>query len=325
MNLNSLRKLKNFRLATYYGFEKIKSCVPAPLAKLLAAGNASPLPSAIRLKTYDGSGQAVHPSAVSFLNRRYLACTPYPYKCDAYENPCVYVWNDNGGWTPIPGLFPLVKPEHLRREHYSDPCLFVKNGALHLIFRKCVRRDQEDPADQLYLCSTSDGERWTKPALLLETELNSVLSPAIARDSDSLFCVDVHQGADASRLTRYALAPDLSKLENITGGCSVQGLPEDWFIWHIDVSRRQESIRGLFMLQKRTPPGGQFISKLALFRYAERANEWIYERDIPLSEAEAKELDFIYKSTLIEGENRMICSAQDKKERFFLFEKRIPE
>ena len=220
MNLKKLRKLGSFRLIIYWLFKSMRRSVPVPLARLLAIGNDSPLSSAIKLKTYDGSGQAVHPSVVSFQNQCYMACTPYPYSRDSYENPSVYVWEAEKGWTPLPGLFPLVKPRYIGVEHYSDPCLFRKNGGLHLVFRKCEGLDRS-PVDQLYVASTFDGIRWTEPALLIEAKSNSMLSPAVACETGSLFCVDYSAGECDSRLICYPLTENASKW-TLGGGARVQ-------------------------------------------------------------------------------------------------------
>ena len=221
MNLKKLRKLGSFRLIIYWLFKSMRRSVPVPLARLLAIGNDSPLSSAIKLKTYDGSGQAVHPSVVSFQNQCYMACTPYPYSRDSYENPSVYVWEAEKGWTPLPGLFPLVKPRYIGVEHYSDPCLFRKNGGLHLVFRKCEGLDRS-PVDQLYVASTFDGIRWTEPALLIEAKSNSMLSPAVACETGSLFCVDYSAGECDSRLICYPLTENASKWTRGGGGASAK-------------------------------------------------------------------------------------------------------
>jgi hypothetical protein len=62
----------------------------------------------LRIPTYDGSGQVVHPSVIDFLNeygieawsgyRYWMVLTPYPYSQDQYENPSLYASHDGFTW-----------------------------------------------------------------------------------------------------------------------------------------------------------------------------------------------------------------------------------
>lgn len=62
----------------------------------------------LRIPTYDGSGQVVHPSVIDFLNeygvevwsgyRYWMVLTPYPFSQDQYENPSLYASHDGFTW-----------------------------------------------------------------------------------------------------------------------------------------------------------------------------------------------------------------------------------
>lgn len=87
--MNLMEDLKNPRSSVYKVFEVLKHPMPRPLAALLGAGNRPSLPGVLRLPTYDGSGQACHPTVSVFQGKTFMACTPYPYGQDFYENPCL--------------------------------------------------------------------------------------------------------------------------------------------------------------------------------------------------------------------------------------------
>jgi hypothetical protein len=62
----------------------------------------------LRIPTYDGSGQVVHPSVIDFLNeygievwsgyRYWMILTPYPFGQDQFENPSLYASHDGFSW-----------------------------------------------------------------------------------------------------------------------------------------------------------------------------------------------------------------------------------
>lgn len=267
------------------------------------------------IKTYDGSGQACHPTIATFKGAEYLACTPYPYGKEYYENPCIYVRDSSHRkWKPIPTVFPIVRIKKMRFEHYSDPCLFCRNDKLALVFRKCERRTS-GKIDQLYIATSENGTDWTKPVLLAEQAGDQLISPAAGIDGQELFCVEYDGGID-SRIVRYEFSHAALGEKHI---CGIKGLSSDFFVWHIDVLRDlQGGLKGLFMLRRKDDAFG---SKLALFAFSPEENVWSWDRDFPLSDEEQREIKTIYKSCFLPNEERILCSARDIKDRWFLFEK----
>lgn len=292
--------------------------VPVLLARLLSIGNREK--NALKLKTYDGSGQVCHPCVTVFKGNTYMTCTPYPYCKDYYENPCLYRWDGRQDcWSPVSAGFPFVRAKlGETREHYSDPCLFQRNGYLTIVFRKCEWRP-DGKVDILYSAVSPNGTDWTPPRQVMEGAGNSLISPAVGGAGDTLFCVE-YDGNITTQLTRYSMGTDLSLGERTP--CRICGLEPGFFIWHIDVQDEcGGDCVGLFMLrqqQTHTTSG-----KLALFRYYAVEGVWSYVQDVPLSETEEKALRFIYKSSFLPDSNRILCSACDAKGRFFVFEKEI--
>lgn len=305
-----LRNLLSPRHTVYKLCFRLGVGVPVPAARFLSLGNAEKFSCGVSLKTYDGSGQAVHPSIADFRSQRYLALTPYPYGNEWYENPCVYRYQpETATYQPIPGLFPVILPQSMGAEHYSDPCLSADGGEMSLIFRKCVRNAGKKQ-DLLYRISTPDGAHWTEPVLFAAGEGDSLISPAVC--SGRLWCVQ-ETGQEETLLVSRPLDAGTSAAFS---PASVSGLG-DWFVWHIDLRRLPDGTeQGLFMLYRRGSNYSQ--SKLSLFQFD--GNAWLYQKDIALPSEIVPSLRFVYKSAFIANEPRLLCSACDTRGRFFLFE-----
>lgn len=155
-----LKNLKAPRESAYKACSKLNRSMPRPLAALLAVGNGGTVKDCVSLKTYDGSHQAVHPSVCAFRGALYMACTPYPYGNEWYENPCVYRM-ENGQWQALPN-FPQITPDRMGVEHYSDPVLFTDGETLTLLFRKCERRSS-GKVDLLLTSVSTDGNVFSRP------------------------------------------------------------------------------------------------------------------------------------------------------------------
>lgn len=190
-------------------------------------------------------------------------------------------------------------------EHYSDPCLFQRE------------RRPSGTVEILYTVSSAGGEAWDPPRFLAEGSVDDrLISPAVA--GDALFCVEY--SGESSRIVRYAL-DSLDGLGEKTA-CGVSGLDQDFFVWHMDCATLSDgTVRGLFMLQKKFT--SEIISRLALFTWRPEDGVWSWERDIPESEEEKRSVSFVYKSCFTGDPGRILCSARDRKGRFFLFEKSV--
>lgn len=299
----------------YKIISKLRMKVPIWMAKLLAITESPKWSQIVSVKTYDGSGQACHPSVTCWKNRFFLACTPYPYEIEYYENPSLWEWKGNN-WQPVKGVSPIVEPQKRGFEHYSDPCLFVKDEELYLLFRKCERYD-EGKIDILFLTKSKDGIVWEKEQEIIRGKGNHLISPGIANERNKLFVVEYYDCCNTS-LISYELTDGfcISKKRK----CNIQGLDEEYFVWHIDVrARNDERLEGLFMLKNKSNPDED--SKLALFEL--RENVWIHNYDILLNEEEQMNVRYVYKSCFDVSDNTIICSAIDKKGRFILFRKVI--
>lgn len=190
----------------------------------------------LRIPTPDGSGQLAHPDVVyvpeGFAGFTHLmACTPYPFGGDRFENPCLRVSNDGIRWQALPGApDPVVPAPSDPRRHWSDTDLSLVDGILHLVFRGCARGHSEA---QLLVTTSRDGVAWTEPEVFHEG--HRIVSPALAhRDGQwSMWHVeaDSNPGGEPSRLVRTQ-GVDLSSLQDPTL-CRID-IPGHR-LWHVDV------------------------------------------------------------------------------------------
>lgn len=125
-------------------------------------------PRKLTVPSYDGSGQNVHPSIVSFRSawhghRYWMAITPYPNTQDQYENPSILVSDDGDTWSVPNGLTnpifpgPTTNPINGVHVHNNDPCLVYYNSKLYCYFNTW---DTETGATRLYRMDSSDGVTW---------------------------------------------------------------------------------------------------------------------------------------------------------------------
>lgn len=311
-----MRKLStyilNYPRTLYLCMEMLHKTMPHGLARALVLGNHTPLSSVLCLRTYDGSDQACHPSYVRFRGKEFLACTPYPYGLEWYENPCVLKKvPDEKGFQPVLSAFPLVEAKNRGAEHYSDPCLAATPDKISMVFRKCVR-SFGGKTDQLYRTVSADGEVWSDPVLIAEGAGDTLISPALA--GGTVFCVEAVQGRTG--IVRYNA--DLSDTLSGRMECAVAGMAPQWQVWHIDVRQQTDGqYEGLFMLRD-CETGAH--SQLALFTYAQGV--WTMARELSLSEEERRCISMIYKSCFFK-DGSILCSACDNRGRWILFRKEL--
>lgn len=81
----------------------------------------------LTIPTYDGTGQAVHPSVVDFITnwngfRYWMAMTPYSNSMAALENPSILRSSNGVDWVVPDGMTNPITP--FRSDHHDDPDLF---------------------------------------------------------------------------------------------------------------------------------------------------------------------------------------------------------
>ena len=195
-------------------------------------------PVPLTLRTYDGSGESVHPDFVApgptwGKGFSYLVTTPYPGGVDKHEDPSLYASTDNESWDAAPGApFPLVKP---KAGFLSDPdAVFDPDRNQLLVFyRHAISKKQ----DNIQLITSTDGTVWSEPSRLLSGGFTSILSPSVVRRSSGVWMMwsvnasgGCHGKSTLVQLRRSANGVTWSAPESVS-----LPLPAGAYAWHIDV------------------------------------------------------------------------------------------
>ena len=208
-----------------------------------------------RLPTYEGSGQATHPSVLHFPQpwRGYgwwMAMTPYPYNNDSFENPSILASRDGRRWEMPDGASnPLVRTPQAGHNCDAELVYHAESDELWLYYVEADDRRQS----WVRLLRSDDGVRWTRPQTVLHDPdwKFSILSPAICRMADGTWrmwyvdtgnggyknqtnAVRVRSSADGLSWGEAALCPDLAQ--------------PGYQIWHLSVrsSENSETLRAVY-------------------------------------------------------------------------------
>ena len=168
----------------------------------------------------------------------WMAVTPYAHSDAQFENPCLYCSADGRSWAAPKGVRnPLVPKPDLARRYNSDCHLAMgPDDTLQLFFRTAGA----DQNDQLWLMSSRDGSRWSRPKRILDVDLadERQLSPGVCHDGRlwNLYYVDSSAYPYVIR-RRTATRPEgpWSEPLPVTGISA----PEGRMLWHLDAFRYQ--------------------------------------------------------------------------------------
>jgi len=193
-------------------------------------------PRRIRVPTYDGSSQAVHPDILSpeQADGAYLlAFTPYPFTNEVFENPSVAISRDGMRFhEERRGLNPLVPAPGI--DHNDDPDVLRVDGVYNLVYLETLRPQ----AQHLVLLQSRDRLQWSRQTLL-RYELTGpspdpfIVSPALVADSGRLRLFYVNTSRQPHRIeyleSRHVTAWD-SRDAHVAAFDRLAVNP-----WHVDV------------------------------------------------------------------------------------------
>ena len=197
------------------------------------------------IPTYDGSGQAVHPSLLVQEDRTsggnpadssprfVLAFTPYTDTDDRVENPSVVISDDGLNFREEnPGLNPLVPaPE---KDHNDDPDLFYSNGKYGILYLETMRPEKQS----LILLESTDRIHWEK-IIIHEEPLDQgsgcfMLSPKYIEKDGLSYLFYVNRDATGGYRIEYVTGKDVYSLDftdrKLVAVSSLDELP-----WHIEI------------------------------------------------------------------------------------------
>jgi hypothetical protein len=192
----------------------------------------------LAIRTYDGSGQVVHPDIVRAerpQGRYWLALTPYPFSDEHFENPSIYKSFDGLNWEePAPGVNPIVPRPPF--DHNCDPDFVHEDGEFVLVYLETQRRKYRPDSlnfQNLMVTRSPDGIQWAPPKTVIHWELDHeplYLSPSLAKTEDGwrLYLVD----PDAPEIV-WLPSQDLTSFGE-RGGVLETGIP-GLRPWHVDV------------------------------------------------------------------------------------------
>ncbi len=192
------------------------------------------------IPTYDGSGQAVHPSVLCRTDspRFLLSFTPYTDTDDRVENPSVVVSDDGLSFREEKeGLNPLVPaPE---KDHNDDPDLFFSNGKYCILYLETLRPEKQN----LVLLESSDRLRWEKRIIHEESIEHGgcfMLSPKYVEKDGLSYLFYVNRDASGGYRIEYVKGKDIESLDfDCRNNVTVSGLEE--LPWHLDILRDGEN------------------------------------------------------------------------------------
>jgi hypothetical protein len=213
----------------------------APYRRVKPAKNRLPKPTLLNLETSDGSGQAAHPDVVyipqGFGARKWpywMACTPYPYGNELFENPEVFASFDGVSWQIPDGTKnPLIAPLPIRGDHRSDPDIVFHQNGLWLFFRETLR-SKTTTENRIYVTKSADGKNWAAPIeILLDRTGTGLLSPAVVHDGNGFVMWVIEKLDGQFSITRRT--SDTGMSWSTEKKCNVIGSPNGRTPWHIDV------------------------------------------------------------------------------------------
>ena len=209
--------------------------------------------SALTTPTYDGSGQAIHPSVLYFASgwngyKYWMANTPFPGGNVAYENPCMLVSNDGNTWIAPPGLTNPITPTP-GGGHYNDTEIVMSVDGLTMF----LYYGFAGGGGVIYVKSSTNGTTWSAASAVLSGGSTDFLSPAVLYDGTQFVMYYINSTPTPAVLNRRTCAtPDGTW--SAAANCPVTGIPSDNQIWHLSVVKRGEVYHGFFTMELATHP-----------------------------------------------------------------------
>ena len=262
----------------------------------------------IRLATFDGSGEVVHPDVARVPSgwapaRRFLAITPYPGGDIDLEIPSIYESGDLAEWDVPAGVTnPIVKSGN---GYLSDPDLVFEpdRRELWMYFRHVGE------LNSVLLTVSADGTHWNKPIRVVSAPNHELVSPAVVRISENswhMWAVNAGPVGCISKSTTVEHRTSTDGLHwsapqtvNVSGSGA---LPP----WHIDVIWVPE-LEEFWALYNEKPPETCATTALRLSTSRDGIT-WTQHPTPVLHAGATPELhDIVYRSTLeYDGQTDMV-------------------
>jgi len=252
------------------------------------------------LATYEGSGQAVHPSVVRGHRGTtgfWLAITPYPGGNSLYENPSIFRSRDAHSWvSPLGVTNPIVNPD--ATGYLSDPSIVVDSAQrLWMFYREVVNQQ-----NVILVTRSGNGRKWEAPTTVVTAPSHQVVSPSVVRGAPQapwqMWSVNSGTPGCSAPVTTVErrTSPDGF---NWSDPLTVELVQPGQSIWHIDV--QWIPARAEYWALYNTYPVGTSCATNALYlaRSPDGIRWTVYPSPIARAGVIAAFKDLVYKSTFM--------------------------
>jgi hypothetical protein len=199
-------------------------------------------PYALRIPTYDGSGQAVHPDICvdPITGKVLMAYTPYPFSMDRFENPSLVASDDGLRFFVERGTVnPLAGPPP--KDHNDDPDIFYREGTWNVLYLETLRPETQN----LRLLQSRDRKIWTNRILvsmdLFSSQATFMLSPSFVAAPWGSYVFYVNINYPGYRIERFEMSPDSSMHARFYLRCKVDVAMGSLSPWHIDLVKDESA------------------------------------------------------------------------------------
>jgi hypothetical protein len=263
-------------------------------------------PTALTIPTYDGSGQAMHPSVVYFPDgwngyKYWMAMTPLPYDNEDFENPSIVASNDNLSWEVPPGLTnPLIFKPPPWGSYNADPEL-VYNDDTNELWLYFLRYWSDIGQNKLGLMKSGDGVNWTEPEYLLTWDCfpHDEGSYAIIKQGNEWHYWAENADAPQDIVYRYSTdGENWSEHQNVEFSPVPSSLP-----WHLDVIYVPAKSEYLMLF---SAPGDVMGSSLFFAKSTDRIHWTFYTNEVLAPSGAGWDNGQLYRPTILYDSDRQM-------------------
>ena len=161
--------------------------------------------------------------------------------------------------------------------------------------------------------------KWRKGEILIESEQDLLLSPAITFVNDKIIVYHVCLEKEKSKIIYTIFNKNMEIIESKDIEC--KNIPQDYYIWHIGIdfnnilteSKGNEKIKGVFLLKNK-----ENNYKLFKAKSFGLGKEWILEQEYSFDSNLKLIIKEPYKACFIPNTKKILMSYKDKKNRYRL-------
>jgi hypothetical protein len=232
--------------------------------------NAMSADTLLKLTTYDGSGQSVHPDVVLTKDKTgrdmfLMVHTPYPFYQDKYENPCVYYSYNGINFEPVDSLTnPIVNvhkvdstkplPHH---NHNDDPDLMYDTKQKQWLIHYLATFNPD--SQNVVQLSSTDLIHWQKRDVIKYKDLITKdpfpVSPSVSpapRKGYVMFYVN-NKGEFPKNTIEYISSKSAYKWNKTKRTqVTIAGMDTTLTPWHIDVIKHTDGYYYMTLCSYRT-------------------------------------------------------------------------